>query len=96
MLITALAWLSPTLLLVDHVHFQYNGFLLAILLLSITMLRRGWDLTGATLYAGLLMFKHIFLYVAPLYFVYLLRRYCYQVGVVISWRVLCVLVCVGR
>lgn len=58
------------------VHFQYNGFLLGIFLLSINALLRQEPLWGAFWFAVLLQFKHIFLYVAPVYFVYLLFHYC--------------------
>jgi len=68
---------SVGLLMVDHMHFQYNGMLLGLLLLSIAALRLGWILTGAALFAALLMFKHIFLSLAPAYFVYLLSSYCF-------------------
>ncbi|XP_044717538.1 ALG6, ALG8 glycosyltransferase family domain-containing protein [Hirsutella rhossiliensis] len=50
-------FLSPGLLIIDHVHFQYNGFI-------------------GLVFAALLCFKHIYLYLAPAYFVYLLRTYC--------------------
>jgi alpha-1,3-glucosyltransferase len=120
------------LLILDHVHFQYNGMLLGILLSSIAMLLQSikveeceyqhqyqyqhehqhrhehqlnvtastkpntstntstnnnihmnniimkkFDLLGAILFALLLTFKHMYLTLAPLYFFYLLRRFCY-------------------
>ncbi|TDH70399.1 hypothetical protein CCR75_000371 [Bremia lactucae] len=74
MLITVL---DAGLLLVDHIHFQYNGMLLGLLILSATKFRLQQDFHGAILYAILLMFKHIYLYAAPLYFIYLLGHYCY-------------------
>lgn len=74
MLVTVL---DAGLLYVDHIHFQYNGMLLGLLILSATKFRLQQDLQGAFLYAVLLMFKHIYLYVAPLYFIYLLGHYCY-------------------
>ncbi|KAF1776568.1 Glycosyl transferase, ALG6/ALG8 [Phytophthora cactorum] len=74
MLITVL---DAGLLYVDHIHFQYNGMLLGLLILSATKFRLQQDLQGAFLYAVLLMFKHIYLYAAPLYFIYLLGHYCY-------------------
>ncbi|XP_036364126.1 probable dolichyl pyrophosphate Glc1Man9GlcNAc2 alpha-1,3-glucosyltransferase isoform X1 [Octopus sinensis] len=66
------------LLLVDHIHFQYNGFLFGILLLSLVRIRQGKFLRGAFLFVVLLNFKHIFLYIAPAYFVYLLKCYCFR------------------
>lgn len=67
---------SPGLLIVDHVHFQYNGFLLGILLISLSALEDGKDLFGGFVFAVLLCFKHLFAVAAPVYFVYLLRHYC--------------------
>ena len=36
------------------------------------------DLEAGAVFTVLLMFKHIFAYAAPVYFVYLLRHYCFQ------------------
>lgn len=75
-----LIWLlviwSPGLLIVDHLHFQYNGFLFGWLLLSLSFLVQGRDVMGGFLFAVLLCFKHLFAVAAPVYFVYLLRHYC--------------------
>ncbi|MBA0761221.1 hypothetical protein Gotri_023898, partial [Gossypium trilobum] len=75
-----LIWLlviwSPGLLIVDHLHFQYNGFLFGWLLLSLSFLAQGRDVMGGFLFAVLLCFKHLFAVAAPVYFVYLLRHYC--------------------
>ena len=68
-------WL-PSLLLVDHIHFQYNGFLNGILLLSMLKLVQNKVLQASALFVILLNFKHIYIYVAPAYFVYILRNYC--------------------
>ena len=69
--------LSPGLLIIDHIHFQYNGFLYGILVLSLLAARRqSTALLSGILFAGLLCLKHIYLYLAPAYFVYLLRTYC--------------------
>ncbi|XP_033992911.1 probable dolichyl pyrophosphate Glc1Man9GlcNAc2 alpha-1,3-glucosyltransferase [Trematomus bernacchii] len=65
------------LLIVDHIHFQYNGFLFGVLLLSVAKHMQSLHLQGALLFAVLLNLKHIFLYVAPAYGVYLLRSYCF-------------------
>ncbi|XP_034034246.1 probable dolichyl pyrophosphate Glc1Man9GlcNAc2 alpha-1,3-glucosyltransferase [Thalassophryne amazonica] len=65
------------LLIVDHVHFQYNGFLFGFLLLSLSTHLQSRHLLGALLFAILLNLKHIYLYVAPAYGIYLLRSYCF-------------------
>ncbi|XP_038617733.1 probable dolichyl pyrophosphate Glc1Man9GlcNAc2 alpha-1,3-glucosyltransferase isoform X2 [Tachyglossus aculeatus] len=65
------------LLIVDHIHFQYNGFLSGLMLLSIARLFQKRHLEGAFIFAVLLHFKHIYLYLAPAYGVYLLRSYCF-------------------
>ncbi|XP_013883566.1 dolichyl pyrophosphate Glc1Man9GlcNAc2 alpha-1,3-glucosyltransferase [Austrofundulus limnaeus] len=65
------------LFIVDHIHFQYNGFLFGFLLLSVAKHLQSCHLQGALLFTVLLNLKHIFLYVAPAYGVYLLRSYCF-------------------
>ncbi|XP_056386057.1 probable dolichyl pyrophosphate Glc1Man9GlcNAc2 alpha-1,3-glucosyltransferase [Hyla sarda] len=65
------------LLIVDHIHFQYNGFLSGIMLLSIARMFQKRHLESALLFAVLLNFKHIYLYIAPAYGIYLLRSYCF-------------------
>ncbi|KAJ3334245.1 glycosyl transferase [Gonapodya sp. JEL0774] len=76
-LLIAATFLNPGFLIVDHIHFQYNGFLLGIFLWSVAEVMEGNDLLGGAIFAALLNFKHIFLYLAPAYFVYLLRHYCF-------------------
>ena len=69
--------LSPGLLIIDHIHFQYNGFLYGILILSLVAARRQSTMLWSGIsFAALLCLKHIYLYLAPAYFVYLLRMYC--------------------
>ncbi|GFR42845.1 hypothetical protein Agub_g3803 [Astrephomene gubernaculifera] len=65
------------LLLLDHVHFQYNGVMMGILLWSLYAALTGRHLLSGLLFALLLNMKHLFLYAAPAYFVYLLRHYCF-------------------
>ncbi|KAH8595041.1 glycosyltransferase family 57 protein [Bisporella sp. PMI_857] len=70
-------FLSPGLLIIDHVHFQYNGFLYGLLILSLVLARKkSTVLISGLLFAALLCLKHIYLYLAPAYFVFLLRSYC--------------------
>ncbi|KAI9288125.1 glycosyltransferase family 57 protein [Umbelopsis sp. AD052] len=71
-------FLHPGFLIVDHLHFQYNGFLYGILLHSIVEMKKRRYLLSGFLFAALLNFKHIYLYMAPAYFVYLLKAYCFQ------------------
>ncbi|KAN0025914.1 hypothetical protein ACTFIU_001678 [Dictyostelium citrinum] len=75
-IISSIIILNPGLLMVDHIHFQYNGFLKGILILSIYFLVRGNVLIGSILFSVLLNFKHIYMYMAPAFFIYLLKYYC--------------------
>ncbi|OJD18641.1 dolichyl pyrophosphate Glc1Man9GlcNAc2 alpha-1,3-glucosyltransferase [Emergomyces pasteurianus Ep9510] len=69
--------LSPGLLIIDHIHFQYNGFLYGILILSLVLARKQSTLLYSGIsFAILLCLKHIYLYLSLAYFVYLLRAYC--------------------
>lgn len=69
--------LSPGLLIIDHIHFQYNGCMYGLLILSLVLARtKAGMLWSGLLFAALLCMKHIFLYLAPAYFVVLLRAYC--------------------
>jgi len=73
-----MALLSPCLLILDHVHFQYNGMLLGVLLASVATAMNGQHLLAAFLFTCLLWLKHVYLVIAPLFFVYLLRHYCFE------------------
>jgi len=77
LIVSCLSILSPGLFLVDHIHFQYNGFLLGILILSVACIRARNNLLAAALYTSLVMFKHLFVVMAPLYFVYVMLFVCY-------------------
>lgn len=74
--ISASIVLSPGLFIIDHIHFQYNGFLFGIFILSIINAKLGNHLACGFWFSVLLCFKHIFLYIAPAYFIYLLSSYC--------------------
>lgn len=64
------------LLIVDHIHFQYNGVLLGMLLGSLAAMSCGHFLLAGFLFALLLNMKHLFVYAAPIYLLFILRHYC--------------------
>lgn len=78
----------PALLWLDHIHFQYNGFIIGIWLCSMACLIRANNrstdshrsqtllLAGACLFSLLLTIKHLYLTLLPWYTVYLFRRLC--------------------
>lgn len=69
--------LSPGLLIIDHIHFQYNGCMYGLLIVSLVLAKkRSSYLASGLLFATLLCMKHIYAYLAPAYFVFLLREYC--------------------
>lgn len=68
--------LQPGLLLVDHIHFQYNGLLSGMLILTIVAMTERRYIAAAFWFAILLNFKHIYLYCAPAVGMYLLTSYC--------------------
>ncbi|KAK3818488.1 MAG: glycosyl transferase [Benniella sp.] len=70
--------LNPGLIMVDNMHFQYNGFLYGIMIHSLVDAKQGKLLRSGILFAVLLNFKHIYLYIAPSYFAFLLRGYCFE------------------
>ncbi|XP_043226819.1 probable dolichyl pyrophosphate Glc1Man9GlcNAc2 alpha-1,3-glucosyltransferase [Amphibalanus amphitrite] len=74
--LAALTLGSAGLIMVDHIHFQYNGLLIGLLLISYAHMTQGRFLKSAFFFTVLLNMKHIFLYLAPAYFVFLLRNYC--------------------
>lgn len=68
--------LSPGLLIIDHIHFQYNGMMYGFLVFMINSARLKKYLWCGFWFSVLLCFKHIYLYLAPAVFVFLLRAYC--------------------
>ena len=68
--------LNCGLFIVDHIHFQYNGFLFGIMFLSLGSFIHNSYYRSAFWFAVLLNFKHIFLYIAPAFGIFFVRLYC--------------------
>lgn len=68
--------LSPGLLIVDHIHFQYNGMMYGILIFALNSARLKKYNQCGLYFSILLCFKHIYLYFAPAVFIFLLRAHC--------------------
>ena len=66
--------------MVDHIHFQYNGMLLGVLIAALAAQVNGHVLLGGILFAMLLNLKHLYLIVAPVQFVYILRGWVWGRG----------------
>ncbi|CBJ33201.1 Dolichyl pyrophosphate Man9GlcNAc2 alpha-1,3-glucosyltransferase, family GT57 [Ectocarpus siliculosus] len=67
--------LSPSLVLVDHGHFQYNCVCLGLAVAAAAAVasgKRGGELVGSALFSLSLNFKQMALYYAPAFFFYLL------------------------
>lgn len=62
------------LFIVDHIHFQYNGILLGVLLLTCDSIQRGQDERVTFYFSILVLMKHLFATMAPVLAVYLLKR----------------------
>jgi hypothetical protein len=69
--------LIPSLIVIDHGHFQYNSISLGLALAAAALLLRGRWLISAVAFALALNYKQMLLYFAPAFFVYLLA---------VSWR----------
>ncbi|OQR79174.1 putative dolichyl pyrophosphate Glc1Man9GlcNAc2 alpha-1 [Tropilaelaps mercedesae] len=78
--------LNPGLLIVDHIHFQYNGILTGIMLLAMARVYEGSVWWGALWFSILLNMKHIYVYIAAPFFVYLLSSYVLEKSISLSHR----------
>lgn len=64
--------MSPSLILIDHVHFQYNTVMLGLVVASISSMIAGRNLWASIFFVAALGFKQMALYYAPVIFAYLL------------------------
>jgi alpha-1,3-glucosyltransferase len=81
----ALTVANPGIFFVDSIHFQYNGFMYGLQLLSVAFFAQSRFLLGGAMFATVLNFKHIYMYQgklalisAPPYFIFLLSAYCFK------------------
>ncbi|OQV11448.1 putative dolichyl pyrophosphate Glc1Man9GlcNAc2 alpha-1,3-glucosyltransferase [Hypsibius exemplaris] len=65
------------LLMVDHIHFQYNGFLLGLVQLAVMRILERRYFAAAFWFSLAVNMKHIFLYMAPAFGIFLLRQCCW-------------------
>ena len=72
--------LNGGLMLVDHMHFQYNGMLLGLLVLCFDAAAMNQGTFVAVLFSTLVLSKHLFLTLAPVFAAYLWRSYCTDFG----------------
>ena len=68
--------LNAGLFLIDHIHFQYNGLLIGLLVTCLSLAQRQMYLCVAIVFSVLVLTKHLFVTLVPLFAVYLWRAYC--------------------
>ena len=75
----ALVAFNAGLLLVDHIHFQYNGVLMGVLVLCLYGASSQQYLLLASAFSVLVLMKHLFAPLAPIIAVFLIQRHCFSV-----------------
>ena len=65
------------LVMIDSMHFQYNGYLLALLILCFHFANQGRHCMVASTFSFLVLSKHLYAPLALPFGVYLLRSYCF-------------------
>lgn len=68
--------LNGGLLLIDHVHFQYNGMLMGVLILCCSCAYTRNYIAMAVLFCLLVLSKHLFAPFALIFAAYLIKKYC--------------------
>lgn len=80
MALFALLIANPALILLDNVHFQYNGFLYGLFLLSLDAIFKNSFSEAAVCFCILLNFKHLYLYYVPAFAVFYFYIFLLPVG----------------
>lgn len=73
-LISAIIISQPSLILIDHGHFQYNSVMLGLFLLSLIDLIKGNLILASIWFILSILFKQMALYYAPFIFFYILSK----------------------
>lgn len=73
-LVLLLLALHPSLLLIDHGHFQYNGVCIGLSLMAVLSICQDYDVAGSVLFSLALNFKQMTLYYSPVFFFVLLSK----------------------
>ena len=66
--------LQPTLILVDHGHFQYNAVSLGFSLWAAVFVLADWDIVGSIFFVLAINYKQMALYYSPAFFFFLLGK----------------------
>jgi len=71
---TLVLLLTPSLLLIDHGHFQYNSVSIGLALYALYFIVSDWDVLGSICFCLSLNYKQMALYYSPVFFFLLLRK----------------------
>lgn len=74
----ALLLFQPSLILIDHGHFQYNCVSLGLALWALVFIMNGYDVLGSIAFVLSLNYKQMSLYYAPAIFFFLLGKCLYS------------------
>lgn len=74
----ALLLFQPSLILIDHGHFQYNCVSLGLALWALAFIMNGHDVLGSIAFVLSLNYKQMSLYYAPAIFFFLLGKCLYS------------------
>ncbi|SJM85830.1 probable Dolichyl pyrophosphate Man9GlcNAc2 alpha-1,3-glucosyltransferase [Zygosaccharomyces bailii] len=72
---------QPSLMLIDHGHFQYNSVMLGFTVYAINNLMDEFYGPAAACFVLSICFKQMALYYAPIFFAYLLSRSLFKIGI---------------
>lgn len=81
LVVVVLVLFDPALIMVDHLHLQFTGMSIGLLLISVSLIKRGTafdDLAGFAAFNLLALFDLRFLWLFPLYMTYMFRHYCFE------------------